>query len=305
VEWFLATCAIVLIGILLIVFAKAIGGLAEFEEDRPSWTVAWRCVGAAAIAVAAVIMFFSISFTVDSKTQGVVTTHGRVHEETAKPGWHWKKPWDDVTQISTATDSKRYHGDTAIKVTLKGGNVAYVSGSTRSGVEPQRANKVFQDFRKYDDPTVEFRKQIVSDQLKAAMYRAFREVDLMAISGVAGAKPLDLETIEKEIMADLVERSKGTINADELLVTISGVTPSKKSQEYIEAAIDQENKTRTATEAVNTAIKEAEANAKLAKSLTPEILTNKCLDMVDRGVKGLPAGFNCNGEGTGVVIPAQ
>jgi hypothetical protein len=300
--WFIIAIVLLVIAALLIPFAGLLSKLAEYEDDRAGIALIIRIVGAVAIVLSIFIIGLGMTFQVESQTQGVVSSFGAVHEDTAKPGLHTKKPWDKVTQISTAIEGKRYHGDSAIKVTLKGGAEAYVSASTRSGVAPEKANKVFEQFRNYDDPTVEFRKQVVGDQLKAAMYRAFREVDPLSLSGLSEV-PLDLKAIESQIRADLIKNGNGMINEDELLVSISGVTPSKKAQRYIEETSNQINKTSQATEAYNTAIKEAAANEKLAKSLTPEILTNKCLEMIKDGVENLPAGFNCTGGGTGVVIP--
>lgn len=300
--WFIIALVLLVLAFLLIPFAGLLSKLSSYEDDRSGIALIIRCVGVVGIVLAAVILGLGMTFQVESQTQGVVSSFGRVHEETAKPGLHTKKPWDKVTQISTAIEGKRYHGDTAIKVTLKGGAEAYVSASTRSGAAPEKANKVFEQFRNYDDPTVEFRKQVVSDQLKASMYRVFREVDPLSLSGLA-EEPLDLDAIQAKITADLIKNGKGMINEDELLVSISGVTPSKKAQRYIEETAQQINKTSTATEAFNTAVKEAAANDRLAKSLTPEILENKCLEMIKDGVENLPAGFSCSGGGTGVVIP--
>lgn len=255
--------------------------------------------------IAATILFFASYETVDAKTQGVVTTHGRVHEETAKPGWLWKKPWDKVTQISTATEGKKYHGDNAIEVRLKDGNKAFVSTAVRSGVAPERANKVFESFRNYDDPTVEFRSQIVSDQLKAAMYRSFREVDPLSLSNQS-EQPLDIAKIEEQITEDLIDRGDGMINADELRVTITLITPDKKAQAVIDKYTDEVNKTRTAIQAQKTATEQAKANKILADSINkdPNVLVSRCLDLIEAGALKLPAGGSCwpNGN-SGVVIP--
>lgn len=304
-EWFVIACVLLVIALLLVGFAKTLGGLAELEEDQQIATAGLRILGVISFVVGAFILVLTVTYSVDSKAQGVITTFGKVSEETAKPGLHVKAPWSKVTEISTTTEGKQYHGDNAIEVRLKDGNKAFVSVATRAAAAPEKANKVFEDFRNADDPTEEFRKQVVDMQLKAAMYRHFREVDPLSLSNQSD-QPLNVEEIEEKVLADLNDRSDGMINRDEMKVTITLITPDKKAQGVIDRFTDEVNKTRTAIQAQKTATEQAKANKILADSINndPNVLVARCLDLIESGDLKLPAGGSCwPGGGTGVVIP--
>lgn len=253
------------------------------------------------LITAGVIMLLACSAIVEAKQVGVVSTYGKVHEKTMSPGWNWKSPFDKVTEIDATTQTDEYKGDDAIQVRLKDGNTAEIYTTVRWSISSENASQVYSEFRS-DDPTDSLRKAMVSTQFKAASNAEFASFDPLSLAGIDGETP-DYKALAEGVKDRLEAETEGLVKVRS--VTVSLIKLDKRSQKHLDDYVAQVAKTRTAKEAKETAAAQAAANRELASSIAkdPNVLVNKCLDIVAEGVD-LPAGFTCMSSGTGVVIPS-
>ena len=280
---------------------------AEDKVNNDSFA-ATGALGAALVClgIAGIVMFFACSAIVEAKQVGVVSTYGKVHEQTMKPGWNWKTPFDKVTEIDATTQTDEYKGEDAIQVRLKDGNTAEVYTTVRWSISSENASQVYSEFRS-DDPTDSLRKAMVSTQFKAASNAEFASFDPLSLAGIDGETP-DYKALAKGVQDRLENETEGLVKVRS--VTVSLIKLDKRSQKHLDDYVAQVAKTRVANEAKETATAQAAANRELASSIAkdPNVLVNKCLDTVAEAVASgasLPAGFNCMpGSGTGVVIPS-
>lgn len=298
--WFIVTVVLLLTGLVLLVARPKI------EDDAGEVFHVGAIAGAVLAFTGVGILALTMTYTVQAKQVGVITTFGKVSPDTASPGLHLKKPWDKVTEVDTTIQTDEYHGKSGIQVRMKDGNTATVSTTVRWSVAPENANEVYADFRNSEkEITDAFRSAVVATQFKAANNAAFASFDPLTLAGITGEAP-DYGALEKTITEDLQERSKGLVDTSTISVTISLVTLDKDSQRSVDQYVKEVNKTRVAEQAQKTAAEQAKANEILSDSISkdPNVLVARCLDLIESGDLKPPAGFSCwQGGGSGVVIP--
>lgn len=277
--------------------------LLDDATERENAATGALAAGFVLLGVGALIMFFACQVSIQPKQVGVVTTWGKVHEQTLSPGWNWKGPFDKVTEIDATTQTDEYRGDDAIQVRLKDGNTAEVYTTVRWSISEKEASKVYSEFRS-DDPTDSLRKAMVSTQFKAAANAEFANFDPLSLAGVDGTAAPDYKALADGIKKRIEAETEGLVNVRS--VTVSLIKLDKRSQKNLDDYVAQVAKTRVAIEAKTTADKQALANKALADSLSkdPNVLVSRCLDLIESGDLKPPAGFSCwPGGGSGVVIP--
>lgn len=301
--WFIVAILLVLPGFALMIARPELGDPETDGVPRG----ATGGFGAVLALAGVVILALCVTYTVQAKQVGVVTTFGKVSPDTASPGLHMKKPWDKVTEVDTTIQTDEYHGKSGIQVRMKDGNTATVSTTVRWSVAPENANEVYADFRNSEkEITDAFRSAVVATQFKAANNAAFASFDPLTLAGITGTAP-DYGAMEKTITEDLQQRSKGLVDPETISVTISLVTLDKDSQRSVDQYVKEVNKTRVAEQAQKTAAEQAKANEILSDSISkdPNVLVARCLDLIESGDLKPPAGFSCwQGGGSDVVIPS-
>lgn len=243
-------------------------------------------------------LFFSMFTTVEAKQVGVKTTFGKVSNDTLSAGPHLKAPWSKVTEIDSTIQTDEYRGDDCITVVLIDKNTACISATDRWSVNDDKANDVYAEFRT-DDPTGSLRDAVVSTQFKAAVNDTFGGYD-----ATQQARP-DYDDLASQVLTKFEAKTRGLIDIES--ITISYIKPSDKLQSKIEAIQAQEAKTRIATEALETAKKQAQANEALSASVSndPNVLVAQCIEGLVNGDITNQPGFSCwPGGGSGVVIPS-
>lgn len=287
--------------VLMIIFALVLIGAIFAFRSTTSDDVKFGGLIAMVAAGLALVVTLGLSTTtmVEAKQQGVVTTFGKPSDDTLDSGLHFKKPWQKVTSIDATTQTDEYHGDDAIKVILLDKNTADISAAIRWSINKDKANEIYADFRS-DDPTESFRDAVVSTQFKAAMNSVFNSYDATAENPKAPSElAKEVESLLRQNTDDLVDIKS---------ITISYIKPDKAVQKKIDALQTQRGATKVANEKIATAEAEAKANQVLSESISndPNVLVNKCLDLIADGAFEPPAGFSCwPGSNGGVVIPSK
>lgn len=284
-------------------------------EDR---TISFRWAAAIPLVIAIGIGFFATTATVDAKNVGVVTQFKRpVGTEDA--GWVWKAPWQGVTEIDGTVQTDEYKGDGCIYVRIGDGSRSCVTTTLRWRIVPNKADVIFGDYRS-DDPTESFRDAVISTQFKSANqavlagYNPVAELEVVDGSNAQAAAELSFAPDYDQIAADLEQQMTDRLGDDPLAeivsISVSYVSLSDSTQKTIDDFIKAVGETRIAAQAKSTATEQAAANETIQGSLSNNaegVLQSRCIDAVNTAIeKGydLPAGFNCLGAGSAVVVPS-
>lgn len=301
-------------GLFLLVKGFNIRGKAIVEPDPNSYRGAERVVGyekfnlrwfgLIPLILGLIWAFFACTVQVQAKQVGVLTSFGKPSENTLSSGFHWKTPWQKVTEIDATIQTDEYHGKNGIQVRLADGNKAVISTTIRWSVSKENANDVYADFRS-DDPTDSLRDAVVSTQFKAATNAVFAKFDPMALAGATEKTP-DYTALANEVEKVMLSKTNDLVDIES--VTISLLSLDGKSQKKIDEYVGEIAKTRIAEQAQKTAAKQAEANRILSDSISrdPNVLVSKCYDLIASGDLKPPAGFSCWPGGNGaVVVPSK
>jgi regulator of protease activity HflC (stomatin/prohibitin superfamily) len=311
--WFITSLILALIGALVIIFGSKI----TVEKGmRNEHVVSIRKFAILPLGLALLFLLFSVTTIVQAKNVGVVTTFGKP-VGTLDSGLHLKAPWQKVTEVDGTVIPNEYKGDSCIYARIGDGSRSCVSLTIRWQIVPSEADTIYANYRS-DDPTEEFRKAVVSTQLKAATqqvlaeYNPVAELEVVEGSNAGAASELsfapDYDQISKDILASMETRTGADlVNIEE--ISVSYVSLSKSTQKTIDGFIKAVGETRVAAQARNTAIEQARANEALSASVSnaPGVLQSRCLDLLSNAIDKdyeLPAGFNCLGDGSAVIVPS-
>jgi regulator of protease activity HflC (stomatin/prohibitin superfamily) len=268
------------------------------------------------------ILFVTLSLltTVGPKNVGIVTEYGAA-TGTRDSGISIKEPWAKVTEINSAVVTNKYYGDNVLDGRIGDGSWGAMNVTIRWRINPDKANVIYADYRNdnKDDPTEAFRKAVVSPELQTAVQKvlgAYNPIaDLKVVpGGEQDATAVNFVPDVDQMSADLTTLMKDRLRGDNLAtvvkINVTGISLSKNTQKYLDQFTGEVGKTRVAAQKEATAFKEAAANKALGDSVTnnPGVLQSKCLDLLSDAIEkdyGLPAGFNCLGAGSAVVLPSS
>lgn len=299
-----------------------------FTDYLPTW------VGVVPLILALLFAVFSCTAIVQAKTQGVLLTFGKPAERTLDPGLNLKAPWQKVVTVDTTRQTDNYNDgkeDTdhsVIKVRLGNGNVSALYASITWQVNDEKANTVYGEFRG-DDPTEEVYKKLVAPNFKQAVNSTLGQynpvADIKAQDGSdSGASAEDaakvnfapdFDAFAADVKSSFEERIQPADGSAPLIKVISVQTSFIDFDDATEQQIAdyqaEVQKTVIAAQAVQTAIKQAEANEKIAASISkdPNVLASRCLDLIAEGKFDPPIGFSCypggSGQSTGVIVDSS
>lgn len=298
------------------VFAAAAGKIVFDRGTSYEWSPsrAWALVPA---GLGILALVFASTAVVEAKNVGVVTEFGRP-VGTASPGLNFKLPWQKVTEVDGTVQTDEYKGDDrCIYVRIGDGSRACVTLTNRWKIVDDQADQIYGDYRS-DDPTKSLRDAVVSTQLKAATqevfakYNPIAELEVVEGSNAKSASELsfapDYDAFSRAIQ-EAMEGRQGAELIEIKSITVSYVSLSESTQRTIDGFIKAVGETRIAAQDRSTALEQAKANEALSASVSnaPGVLQSRCLDAVLTAIeKGyqLPAGFNCLGSGSAVVVPS-
>jgi regulator of protease activity HflC (stomatin/prohibitin superfamily) len=257
--------------------------------------------------------FFSSFTTVSTKNVGILTTFGHPDGELSN-GAHFIAPWSKVTEMAANVQTDQYLGNSdndtsnsqqpCMDVRIANQSIACVEVTIRWRIVPGSAPELFRDYKTFDH----VRDSLVTLNLKSALNNAFADYNPLQILQ-SGAVPQDiLNGLGKKVQTTLVgaDGKSGQIGGqiEVLQVILPLVHFDQTTQVNINAFQAAVANTRIATQNVETAKKQAEANDVLKKSLENAgngVLISKCLDLVAQG-KNVPGTCLPLTSGTGSVL---
>ena len=264
--------------------------------------------GIVAICMVVVIAFFSMFTVVPTKEIGVLTTFG-APSGSLPNGAHFKAPWQDVTlmdgAVQTDTHNKVGKDETCVKVRIAHQIVACANVYVKWQVKETSVDGLFQNYREFNN----IRDALVTKNLQSVLNSVFESYDPLGVDPKTGnSSAPELSVLSQKSLARLKAQVGNQITVSELSVTVLNYDDA--TQRKINDLQGQVAQTRIAEQAIQTAQKQSDANAKLAASVSkdPNVLVSKCYDLMGEMVaKGqqLPAGFSCwPGSGSAIVVPS-
>jgi len=294
----------IILFIIAVIAAIAAVGFAIFGSSPGV-----KILGGAGGAIVAVVLFLISSSYTQERGEAMVIKNfdGTIAREDITPGFELKAPWQEAISFDILNQPATYKGDgtsTAeapvnggdIEVRDKQGVVASIDSSTTYNIRP---NQVSEIFTSYKDQKV-FYSQVVEKEIFAATNEVANTYTTA-----------DLRTRLADFSKDVFENTKKrleSVGVDVSRVTISKVVYGAEiDQKFADVTnantkvVQEEANTKVIQEQAKQKIlqaeAEAEANRKLAASLTPEILQQRQLDTLRQlGEKGntfvVPNGSN-------------
>lgn len=302
-----------MIWFILAIVALVVGAALMFVPELEA-----RVAGGVLIFVALVVAVMSCLTIVGTRNVGVVTTFGKPTGRTLANGLHFKAPWQKVTDIDGTIDTQKFVGtDHCIDVRIADGSTACVSVVIRTRVDQDHADDIYADYRNSDrDINDNVNDALVRTQLTSALASTFSTFDPLLVPGsVANSASTDqaapdLQKFSTSVLEQMESRLRDQSNDDKPEVDVTGLTLSFiRLSDSTQARLNQLQaevaKTRIAKQQQATATATASANQNLRESLTTEVLTAKCLDILETRTDkelSIPAAFSCFGASTASVV---
>lgn len=295
-----------LIGAILLVLIAA--GIVLLGSERTVPKIA----AVVPLILALGLFVWSISTVVEAKNVGVVTTFGKP-TGTMEPGFNTKKPWDKVTDIDGTIQTRSYPTSNPLFVKIGDGSRASVALSLRWRIVPDQADAIYADYRG-DEPTSEVGDKLVSPMLKQALQKTLGTYNPCASLKVVKAEDLgdqkqaslapDYDDMSSALESDLSGRSD---LVEVVGVNVTYVSISDNTQKCLDDFTKAVGQTVAAQQNKETSAAQAAANKALEGAISPEVNQARCLDALNSAIEkgySLPAGFNCLGSGSSVVVPS-
>jgi regulator of protease activity HflC (stomatin/prohibitin superfamily) len=310
-----------LAGISLVVWAD----VSHRRASRPRVALITRAAGAACLIVFVFLAFYAFTFRVGAKQYGVLTTFGHPSGSDYSSGLHLKMPWQKdvpvdgkVKLYGFSADSSSGFDDTygCIKTVIGNGSPTCVDVTVRWQVSENQASVLYANYGT-GDPTDHFGQAVIHAQMLQVIPVVMRSYNpiaqLTVLKGKATGRSVetasfapDYDALSRQAATLLQARVSGEATIQSVAISSAPLDPA--TQQKLSQFIQEQAKTRTALQAIETNRNVAKANKELERSLerSPGLLISKCLDELDDAInKGyaLPAGFSCFGGNGSVVIP--
>lgn len=232
--------------------------------------------GAIAIVAALVVAAFSMTTTVGAREVGVKVAYGKTSGSLGS-GIHIKAPWVKVEKMDGAIQNDTYNGENQIDVRLGNNSKAKADTSVRWQLKVDNAEQLYMDYKTFDN----IKENLVERNLRAAMNEAFASYNPLADVETASGNDGDVYgKLAQEVTDKLQEKVGDQIDIHSVVIPIVNFDDSTQGKiDQLQAEIAQ---TRVAEQKRQTADAEAAANRALSDSLSNEVLTSKCLDIVDK-----------------------
>ncbi|QDY66443.1 SPFH domain-containing protein [Glutamicibacter halophytocola] len=233
---------------------------------------ATRATGIGVFAVSLVVLGIMSTTIVQPRTVGVKVALGKPTSVVSN-GFHLKWPWEKVEKLDGSVQNDVYSGDSGIPVRLGNNGRANVDASIQWQLKTDDAMDVFLDYRTFEG----IQSNLVDRNFRATLNEVMATYDPLAYTEPSKGGQ-DLEGLAKAVQGKMQGKVKTQIEIRS--VTLPIINFDEPTQNRINELQAEAAKTRVAEQRKQTSTAEAEANKILERSLTPETLTSKCLDIV-------------------------
>ena len=297
-----------------LMFILGIGFVAKGPIDvRGSFgettTVPLRAIGFLTILAGLLTLFLNMFTVVEAKSVGVEHAFGK-SRNTLSRGWNWVVPWSTIEVYDASLQPLKLSGGGGdngdpIKVQMAGKTISAEVEVNMEWQLDENADitEIWKDYRTFDKIT----ENVVRRRLSSALNTVFDKYDPLA-SLKGDGTTVSTATLETSVQTELQNILPAGIRINSLF--IPKIVYPGNVQAQLDQYIAAVNDTKVAQQQKLTAIARREANEALVSggaTLTPGVLYQNCLDLVERLIKdgkALPPAFTC-GAPPATVLPVK
>ena len=268
-------------GIFMLIFAAVlvVGGMVTAVSPRSEITT--RAAGGGALALGVVIVALASTVAVPARTVGVVTAFGKP-TGTLSNGLHLVKPWEEVEKMDASLQTNRYTGDSAIGVRLANQSEAKADASIQWQLREEDAEQMYLDYREFE----RIHNDLVDREFRASVNAVLASYNPLDADAIAEGG-IDLNSFADDIKKDMQKRMGKSVEVRSVALPI--INYDEDTQRKIDQLQSEVANTRAAEQSKNTAKEIAEANEIMRKSLSDEVLSQRCIEAAEK-VGAAPVG---------------
>ncbi len=236
-------------------------------------------IASAVAGIVALLFIVAPCFSIiQARTVGVAVEFGQP-KAVLENGPHFVKPWASVEKFDLAMQNDIYNGAQEgeggrgpVTVRLANGSQARADASIQWQLKPEGMMETYYDYREMDA----IRSNLVDRNFRDALNTVMGSYDPLNIDP-------DSEDTTRDQLAEGVKKIMAEKIGDQIdvrSVTIPIISYDEATQARIDELQTEFARTRIAEQKQKTAEKEADANRRIQESLSGDVLTNKCLDIV-------------------------
>lgn len=240
-----------------------------------------RTTGAVIALVGMTIITMAMTVVVPARTVGVVTAFGKP-TGTLSNGLHVVKPWEQVEKMDASLQTNRYTGDNSIGVRLANQSEARADASIQWQLREEDAEQMYLDYREFE----RIQHDLVDREFRASVNAVLARYNPLDADAIAEGG-IDLNGYAEDIKDDMQKRMGDAVEVRSVALPI--INYDEETQRKIDQLQTEVANTRAAEQSKNTAREIAEANEILRKSLSPEVLSQRCIEAAEK-VGAAPVG---------------
>lgn len=271
--------------ILIIAAIFVVGGL--IIAVSPRMAVSTRAAGGGVLLLGIVMLVATSTVAVPARTVGVVTAFGKP-TGTLSNGLHLIKPWEEVEKMDASLQTNRYTGDSAIGVRLANQSEAKADASIQWQLREEDAEQMYLDYREFE----RIHNDLVDREFRASVNAVLASYNPLDADAIAEGG-IDLNEFADDIKKDMQKRMGKSVEVRSVALPI--INYDEDTQRKIDQLQTEVANTRAAEQSKNTAKEIAEANEIMRKSLSDEVLSQRCIEAAEK-VGAAPVGC-VNGSG--------
>lgn len=264
---------------LILAVVLTVGGLITAVASRSEITT--RAAGGGALLLGIVMIVAASTVAVPARTVGVVTAFGKP-TGTLSNGLHLVKPWEDVEKMDASLQTNRYTGDSAIGVRLANQSEAKADASIQWQLREEDAEQMYLDYREFE----RIHNDLVDREFRASVNAVLASYNPLDAEAIAEGG-IDLNKYADDIKKDMQKRMGKSVEVRSVALPI--INYDEDTQRKIDQLQSEVANTRAAEQSKKTAKEIAEANEILRKSLSDEVLSQRCIEAAEK-VGAAPVG---------------
>lgn len=268
-------------GIFMLILAAIFVVAGLIVAVSPRMAVSTRAAGGGALALGVVIVALASTVAVPARTVGVVTAFGKP-TGTLSNGLHLVKPWEEVEKMDASLQTNRYTGDSAIGVRLANQSEAKADASIQWQLREEDAEQMYLDYREFE----RIHNDLVDREFRASVNAVLASYNPLDADAIAEGG-IDLNEFADDIKEDMQKRMGGAVEVRSVALPI--INYDEDTQRKIDQLQTEVANTRAAEQSKNTAKEIAEANEIMRKSLSDEVLSQRCIEAAEK-VGAAPVG---------------
>lgn len=271
--WFIVGIILLVIGIGVFFFQKS--NKSDFVVANSSiFKYVW--IG---VTVFAVLSLVGSSFTViKPQTVGIEVQFGKPIRS-LNNGLHLKSPLSTVEKLDGTVKNLGFNDpdkedNVSLEVRLASGAMAYPKANIEYRLMSEDAMQLFLDYRTEDN----IRLNTIQRDFEAITSDVFSNYDPLGKDTLKDGEEARINLMRKEITDRMLKETGTSVELRSITMPMVGYDTT--TQDRINELQTEIAKTRVAEQKKSTAEAEARSNNVLSNSLSDEVLTSKCLDII-------------------------